>query len=107
MPSAAPGAGEGDLGVVTVVLGDDAGVAQDLREPPDDGRPALEHGATVLVGRGAVVGQQRPQLVELLQIEVPEVGVLEPADRLRLGCGVHGLRVPSAPPRARVAAARR
>ena len=50
---------------------------------------ALEHGLAVLVGRGGVLGQQRSQLVELLEVERPEVGVLQAPDGLELGRGVH------------------
>ena len=76
--------------MVAVVLGHDAGVAQHRRQPRHDGRAALEHGLAVLVGGGGVLGEQRAELVELLEVERPEVGVLEPPDGLELGRGVHG-----------------
>ena len=90
VPSAVRLRGEGDLGVMAVVLGHHAGVAQDRAEPGHDGRPPLEHGLAVLVGRGGVLGQERAEVVELLEVERPEVGVLQPAYGLELGRGVHG-----------------
>ena len=69
VPLASVSDAEGDLGMMPVVLGHDARVAQDRAQPRDDGGPALEHGLAVLVGGGGVLGQQRAELVELLEVE--------------------------------------
>ena len=74
---------------MAVVLGHDAGVAEDAPEPPHYGGAALEHRLAVLVGGRDVLGQQPAQLVELLEVEVAEVGVLQATDGLELDRGVH------------------
>ena len=56
--------GQGDLGVMAPVLGDDARVGEDFGQPSDDGRPPHQLARAVLVGCGAGLRQQLPQLLE-------------------------------------------
>ena len=91
VPVGRGGRGEGDLGVMPVVLGDDARARPGPRcsQATMAARPSSTRLA-VLVGRGRVLGQQRPQVVELLEVQRAEVGVLQATDGLELDGGVHG-----------------
>ena len=81
--------GERDLGMVAMVLGHDAGAPKHRGEPTHNGSTTLEHRLAVPVGGGGVLGEQRTERLELLEVEGAEVGVLEPLDGLERGWGVH------------------
>ena len=78
-----------DLRVVPVMFCDDLRPAQRHGQPGHDGLAPIQAGLGILVGRSGVLGQQQPQLVELLEVEGAEVGVLQPADGLELRGDVH------------------